>query len=408
MAGGAPLARRVHRGRRYRVRGLPALGVGPGDGRPLPYETVRPGPGPRPVPLHPGAPLAVVEQAQRHLRRRGRPEEPGLPGRGRRRVPRPAVHPDLLQPDRSREALRQNGPLGPQHGLHARAFGRLHGGDPGHQRLARPTHRQRPGVEVDGPVDHPRARGRRLPPPGVRGRHRPLLPVPQNAGGALAREPGVVPGRRRIAGHHGLAGPRRPRGPLLRRSAHRAVGPAPEGVAARLPPRLLHPAPAQLLRLRPGLHAARRERDPRPQGRHGPARDLQGHRRGDRRHGPGRGTPAAGRAPPRGGTGGEEAPVHLHGRLRLLLPLPRREPRLRGRPHGERLLAYGRRHRPRLPGVRPRTRRQVPAVRHVRPQFSLSCLNRLQLRNNQQMVDLADPAGALQLAGNLKNPIAGR
>ncbi|MFE6407692.1 IucA/IucC family protein [Streptomyces sp. NPDC057837] len=40
------------------------------------------------------------------------------------------------------------------------------------------------------------------------------------------------------------------------------------------------------------------------------------------------------------------------------------------------------------------------------PEFALSCLNRLQLRNNQQMVDLADPSGALQLVGNLKNPIA--
>ncbi|MBW5421859.1 IucA/IucC family siderophore biosynthesis protein [Streptomyces sp. BG9H] len=40
------------------------------------------------------------------------------------------------------------------------------------------------------------------------------------------------------------------------------------------------------------------------------------------------------------------------------------------------------------------------------PEFSLSCLNRLQLRNNEQMVDLADPAGALQLIGTLKNPIA--
>jgi siderophore synthetase component len=40
------------------------------------------------------------------------------------------------------------------------------------------------------------------------------------------------------------------------------------------------------------------------------------------------------------------------------------------------------------------------------PEFALSCLNRLQLRNNEQMVDLADPAGALQLIGNLKNPIA--
>jgi len=40
------------------------------------------------------------------------------------------------------------------------------------------------------------------------------------------------------------------------------------------------------------------------------------------------------------------------------------------------------------------------------PSFTLSCLNRLQLANNQQMVDLADPAGALQLAGVLENPIA--
>ncbi|MBQ1099909.1 IucA/IucC family siderophore biosynthesis protein [Streptomyces sp. b94] len=42
------------------------------------------------------------------------------------------------------------------------------------------------------------------------------------------------------------------------------------------------------------------------------------------------------------------------------------------------------------------------------PEFALSCLNRLQLRNNEQMVDLADPSGALQLIGTLKNPIAGR
>ncbi|MGW2774729.1 IucA/IucC family protein [Streptomyces olivaceoviridis] len=41
------------------------------------------------------------------------------------------------------------------------------------------------------------------------------------------------------------------------------------------------------------------------------------------------------------------------------------------------------------------------------PEFALSCLNRLQLRDNRQMVDLADPSGALQLVGTLKNPIAG-
>ncbi|MFG2332181.1 IucA/IucC family protein [Streptomyces sp. NPDC048604] len=38
--------------------------------------------------------------------------------------------------------------------------------------------------------------------------------------------------------------------------------------------------------------------------------------------------------------------------------------------------------------------------------FALSALNRLQLRNNKQMVDLADPSGALQLVGDLANPIA--
>ncbi|GAA2837872.1 desferrioxamine E synthetase DesD [Kitasatospora paracochleata] len=40
-------------------------------------------------------------------------------------------------------------------------------------------------------------------------------------------------------------------------------------------------------------------------------------------------------------------------------------------------------------------------------EFALSCLNRLQLRNNRQMVDLADPSAALQLVGTLRNPIAG-
>lgn len=40
------------------------------------------------------------------------------------------------------------------------------------------------------------------------------------------------------------------------------------------------------------------------------------------------------------------------------------------------------------------------------PDFALSCLNRLQLRNNRQMVDLNDPSGALQLVGTLENPVA--
>lgn len=40
------------------------------------------------------------------------------------------------------------------------------------------------------------------------------------------------------------------------------------------------------------------------------------------------------------------------------------------------------------------------------PTFQLSCLNRLQLRDNRQMIDLADPAKNLQFAGELTNPIA--
>ncbi|WP_104173819.1 IucA/IucC family siderophore biosynthesis protein [Arthrobacter sp. Y81] len=40
------------------------------------------------------------------------------------------------------------------------------------------------------------------------------------------------------------------------------------------------------------------------------------------------------------------------------------------------------------------------------PDFQFSCLNRLQLRNNQQMLDLTDPSGGLQMAGRLENPLA--
>ncbi|CAB3791859.1 Aerobactin synthase [Paraburkholderia ultramafica] len=42
------------------------------------------------------------------------------------------------------------------------------------------------------------------------------------------------------------------------------------------------------------------------------------------------------------------------------------------------------------------------------PEFLHSCLNRLQLGNNLQMVNLSDPAGNLKMAGNLQNPLAGR
>ncbi|PZL85371.1 transcriptional regulator [Pantoea sp. ARC270] len=40
------------------------------------------------------------------------------------------------------------------------------------------------------------------------------------------------------------------------------------------------------------------------------------------------------------------------------------------------------------------------------PEFTRSCLNRLQLANNQQMINLTDPAENLKFAGTLVNPIA--
>lgn len=40
------------------------------------------------------------------------------------------------------------------------------------------------------------------------------------------------------------------------------------------------------------------------------------------------------------------------------------------------------------------------------PEFDSCCLNRLQLRNNKQMLDLADPIDSLQFVGKLKNPVA--
>ncbi|MGH2667350.1 IucA/IucC family C-terminal-domain containing protein [Flavobacterium sp.] len=40
------------------------------------------------------------------------------------------------------------------------------------------------------------------------------------------------------------------------------------------------------------------------------------------------------------------------------------------------------------------------------PEFDCCCLNRLQLKNNKQMLDLAEPTKSLQFVGKLTNPIA--
>jgi siderophore synthetase component len=39
-------------------------------------------------------------------------------------------------------------------------------------------------------------------------------------------------------------------------------------------------------------------------------------------------------------------------------------------------------------------------------EFKLSCLNRLQIRNHRQMIDLDEPVGKLQMPGLIKNPLA--
>ncbi|HMI85426.1 MAG TPA: GNAT family N-acetyltransferase [Polyangiaceae bacterium] len=62
------------------------------------------------------------------------------------------------------------------------------------------------------------------------------------------------------------------------------------------------------------------------------------------------------------------------------------------------LLSYQREH----PELRERFERHDLFV----PEFLHSCLNRLQLANNEQMIDLTDPAKNLQFAGTLPNPVA--
>ncbi|GAA1869611.1 hypothetical protein GCM10009715_15830 [Paeniglutamicibacter psychrophenolicus] len=65
----------------------------------------------------------------------------------------------------------------------------------------------------------------------------------------------------------------------------------------------------------------------------------------------------------------------------------------------ERLLAYRARN--------PETTAAFDALELFAPDFELSCLNRLQLRNNARMLDLTDQSGGLIYAGTLANPMAG-
>jgi siderophore synthetase component len=49
---------------------------------------------------------------------------------------------------------------------------------------------------------------------------------------------------------------------------------------------------------------------------------------------------------------------------------------------------------------------EAAAYDFFRPELRHSCLNRLQLRNTLEMVDLADQAESLIYAGTLENPVA--
>lgn len=189
-----PRPRHLHSGRRARLLHADRRRAERGDPGPVRRHDDRPRSRPRRLPADPRPPLAVVEQAGRHLRRGTRPAPSGLPRRGRRQLPRPAVDPHVLQHQQPGQALRQNGAVRPQHGLHARALRRVHGSDARDQRLARRADRARRGAARGPVLDHPGAGGHRLPPPGVRGGHRQGLPVPENARRALAGEPGARPG----------------------------------------------------------------------------------------------------------------------------------------------------------------------------------------------------------------------
>ncbi len=187
--------------------------------------------------------------------------------------------------------------------------------------------------------------------PAVRGGHRPVLPVPQDARRALAGEPGAVASTGPPAVHHGRAAAHRRGRTVGGRRAHHLLRAGPLRLAAPLSGRLPDPAAARLLRLRPGLHAARRERDPGALRRGRRTRHLQGHRRGDR--GDGSGCRGARRRRAGAGEGARtpQAAVDIHRRVRLLLPLPGRDPAHAGRARPGGVLVDGGPVRTRLPGV---------------------------------------------------------
>ena len=165
---------------------------------------------------------------------------------------------------RPRPALREDRAVGAQHGLHARPLGRLHGGHARRSTTGSPTWStatdasRRSGFSVLREVaaigyHHALVRGES--PQGVG--------VPEDAVGAVAREPGAAAaptasGWRRWP--RCCTSTRRAR--RWSRSWSRASRLHAGRLAAALPRRLPGAGAALLLRARPGLHAARREPHP--------------------------------------------------------------------------------------------------------------------------------------------------
>ena len=343
------------------------------------------------LPVHP---WQWTQQGGDHLRpRRGPRATSCCLGDGPRRLPGAAVDPHVLQRSPARPALREDGAGDPEHGLPARAVAGLHAGDAGDQRLGR--RRRRPPtttlrrVRVRGAARAGRDRlHRRRLPPARRARRRTRRCSPRCGARARCR------GSRRASGW-----PRWRRCCTATRDGAVAASPrwsGRSGLAAdewvrRYLRAYLRPLVHCLLRPRPGVHAARREPDPGAARPRAGAGAHEGHRRGGR----GARRPAAA-ARRRADPARRRRPTCkalailtdvFDGFLRHLAGDPRRGRRAAPRTTFWAAVADCVR-RARAPTTRSwptRSRRTTCCA----PEFRHTCLNRLQLRNTLQMVDLA-------------------
>ena len=218
---------------------------------------------PRRLPADPHASVAVGQPARGHVRGRRRAPTARVPRAGGRRVPGPAIDPDVLQRHRSVPPLRQDGAVGGEHGLRPRAC------RPGTWRARRRSTTGWPTCSRDDEVLARSGFGilRERAAVGYRSEQyeaaaTPASPYPKMLA-ALWRESPVgmlAPGERLATMASLLHVDRDGRsfaGALIERS-----GLERGDVAAPLPRRLPQAAAALLLRARPRVHAPRREHHP--------------------------------------------------------------------------------------------------------------------------------------------------